>query len=1134
MHLRAPHTTIHSWRRGRLPLLATTALVATSALVTALAAPVALGATPSSGTGPASASAIPTSPRTTAAWPAAQPSGQPAPTAAPTTQVVTLVTGDQVRITHRDDGRTTASLLPGSPSEGRPVHTVTTPDGIYVEPKMPVSERVRLDTSVFNITRLAQLSEGGAGVPLVVTFAKGTQAHDLPGITVAAATATSLPSGQTRVAASYSPDSAGLTLKSAQLTGVVSVALPPQRVAPPGKKYVLHTLTVRVLDDKGKPARFAEAWVQNVDNGGLSLAPILVLRGEGKVSVPEGHYSVIAGGFSNWLVVAPEFTVAADRTVSLDARDATSRPSSTMAGTKPLEAEVTLVRTSQRRGSFSWSFGSSRFNVVLTPVVRDVTHGSLNSLVSATLVPDDARTGYDDIQRKLIFTKDARSGVPRRFTVRHHKSDFAVVRHRNFSNGPARNGFSFTFAFSPLEHFAFVFGMSTALPSRQTLWLQGSDDLVWLQGVEAYFAFRPFSFGEMDAPVRSYDAGTTQTLPYFRGPVGPGLERGSTATGRGCGLCRSGNKLTGTLPLWSSAGTGMLGFTYPATDKAAVWSLSSRGGTVQSGRYFVTPDVTLPAGSRRYTLNATVAPKFSGWRLSTRVTDSWKFTSERETAAVPLLMPRYVPTDNLRGYLRPGRTSFRLGFDHLGSAQTRVTKAKVRLSVDSGTTWDKARLTRTGGTSFRVAYANPAPKPSQAHVSLQVSAKDAKGRSVRETALDVYRLTKPSSGPKARPASASTRSSGTDGATPSEHPRLNRHGNACAITTERIYRCFSTVQASGDEAVTKSGDPTGWTAIDLRDAYGLDDLTGADQTVAVTVAYDYPSAESDLATYRRTFGLPACRSKTGCFTKINQKGETANYPFRDQGWALEAALDLQMISAACPTCKLILAEANQPTDRALGKTIDSAVAAGADVTNHSYGIQEYNGITRANPHYSADGSTSVAASGDFGYQPATFPASSPDVVSVGGTVLRHASNHRGWKERAWRYGGSGCSAYFDKPAFQRDPACPMRTFADLSAVSLGLAVYDSFVPKRFRGWLEVGGTSASSPFVAGLVAAAGAGGLEPGALYDEPRAYHDVARGGNGAFQTCRTSYLCNAKPGYDAPTGWGTPRALRPFTTHR
>ena len=107
-----------------------------------------------------------------------------------------------------------------------------------------------------------------------------------------------------------------------------------------------------------------------------------------------------------------------------------------------------------------------------------------------------------------------------------------------------------------------------------------------------------------------------------------------------------------------------------------------------------------------------------------------------------------------------------------------------------------------------------------------------------------------------------------------------------------------------------SGELGGYSPADLHSAYNLSDAGGSGVLVAITIAYDYPKAESDLAKYRETYGLPPCTGTSGCFEKVNQEGKTEDYPEPSSEWSAEAALDLDMVSAMCPECKLLLVEAN--------------------------------------------------------------------------------------------------------------------------------------------------------------------------------------------------------------------------------
>jgi subtilase family serine protease len=258
---------------------------------------------------------------------------------------------------------------------------------------------------------------------------------------------------------------------------------------------------------------------------------------------------------------------------------------------------------------------------------------------------------------------------------------------------------------------------------------------------------------------------------------------------------------------------------------------------------------------------------------------------------------------------------------------------------------------------------------------------------------------------------------------------------------------------------------------------------------------------------------------------VNQRGGSTP-PHPNAGWGVEIALDVQAVSAACPNCHILLVEADSPSFNNIGKSVNTAVRLGADVVSNSYGGEEFNGVVNLGAtYYTHPGVAQVAASGDFGFGPAQFPASWSTVIGAGGTRLTKSKGV--WHETAWWGAGSGCSAWIDKPRWQHDTHCPMRTVADLSAVAdpdTGFAVYDTFGLGSHNGWIQVGGTSLSAPLIAGMIGLAGnAEQLDSGAyIYAHRSGLADVVGGSNGY---CGGDYLCKAKTGYDAPTGWGSPR---------
>lgn len=345
-------------------------------------------------------------------------------------------------------------------------------------------------------------------------------------------------------------------------------------------------------------------------------------------------------------------------------------------------------------------------------------------------------------------------------------------------------------------------------------------------------------------------------------------------------------------------------------------------------------------------------------------------------------------------------------------------------------------------------------------------------------------------------------------------------------------RCHAIVVVDARGRPDVSGGPQGYGPSDLWSAYGLAAAAagaGAGQTIALVDAYDYANAESDLAVYRSTYGLAPCTTANGCFRKVNQSGVAGSFPRPSTGWSQEAALDLDMASAICPSCKLLLVEATSNSFTDLAASVDTAARLGAHAISNSYGASEFSGETSVEPHYNHPGVAVTVSSGDGGYG-VEFPASSRYVTAVGGTTLKRAATQpRGWSETAWLGAGSGCSTYIAKPSWQVDPGCARRTVADVAAVAdpnTGVSVY--WTEKRRGGWLVFGGTSVSSPIIAAAYALAGnAASVGPSYPYANAASLFDVTGGSNG---TCGGSYLCTAGTGYDGPTGLGTPNGTGAF----
>lgn len=347
------------------------------------------------------------------------------------------------------------------------------------------------------------------------------------------------------------------------------------------------------------------------------------------------------------------------------------------------------------------------------------------------------------------------------------------------------------------------------------------------------------------------------------------------------------------------------------------------------------------------------------------------------------------------------------------------------------------------------------------------------------------------------------------------------------------YHCFAHVYATTTGHAQAFAVPIGFGATELQAAYNIPQTVPGTPTVAIVTAYGYPQLEADLAAYRTQYGLPACSVANGCLKIVNQTGGTTPLPAPppvNDDWTLETALDIDMASAACPKCKLLVVQANDNLGNGLEVGQNTAAALGATVISDSWGGPEQPGQSLAGleaTYFNHPGVATFAAAGDAGYNDGgkgpDYPGTSAHVVAVGGTTLVRDQNSRGFSETAWGKGGSACSLSIPKPAYQTTTGCNFKATADVAAVGnpqTGVAVYNA----HNGGWQVIGGTSAAAPFIAGLFAAAGIGNQVSGEFIKANAAkLFDVTSGTNG---TCPSPILCTAGVGWDGPTGYGTPNA--------
>ena len=349
----------------------------------------------------------------------------------------------------------------------------------------------------------------------------------------------------------------------------------------------------------------------------------------------------------------------------------------------------------------------------------------------------------------------------------------------------------------------------------------------------------------------------------------------------------------------------------------------------------------------------------------------------------------------------------------------------------------------------------------------------------------------------------------------------------------------------------------GYTPAQIRHAYGFDQISGngQGQTIAIVDAYNAPTIVNDLAVFDQQFGLNAPPS----FSVMNQAGGSS-LPSTDTGWAGEISLDVEWAHAIAPMANIVLVEANSASIQDLIAAVKTARSiSGVSTVSMSWGgseFESFNGAEFSNQtlldkYFTTPGGhqgvTFIAAAGDTGvYQGAQWPATSPNVLSVGGTSLYTSDQAGSYNtEFSWSGTSGGFSLYENQPAYQSVAAAGagVRVSPDVAYdadPNTGFAVYDSTADQGFSGWQEVGGTSAGAPQWAGLIAianqaraAAGKGTLD-GATGTLPTLYSLYSAPGTAGYSNY-TSYFNDvigsgrfrggATPGYDIFTGLGTPK---------
>jgi hypothetical protein len=890
-------------------------------------------------------------------------------------------------------------------------------------------------------------------------------------------------------------------------------------------RYAMSLLHVTATDHEGAKAA-AEVVVVNTDDPARATWDGVMSAGDSRIEVPAGHYSVAVGIFDSDakgdvteadLLSATDVTVtSAGTTVALDGRSA--RP---LTFTTPRPSTFGAAAVAWNRGTATNLATLSIGAVAGTPLYVGSAAAPAHGVLDYDVVGRQTGPGYAyvvDVPRTDHIPADQTYAVP--------ASSLATVDSSYPTDQPGQD-------IGVYDGWQ-VAGGGPSLPDLPELTVHApTSDRRYVS------AGAPLRYDGLLLPNNSLDgelerrivltAGEHLTLPWRGGLIVP-----APATYDGpCFLCRQGNTLHG-IDAMDTDSAGDIG----------QWSdgpttLTEDGTTIYSGTTMgVLFDKTLPAAKHHYVYSIDTTHDTSTTELSTHSQISWGYDSAQVTASTvpaswnctpcapePILYASTSLTEDGHDSVEPGPANVTVSFQHQAYApDPAVTSASVSVSYDDGATWLPTTVTSPDAHHAVGTWTVPADaKPG--YLAVRLHAMDAAGSTVDETVHHAALV----NAPGGIAGSSSGGSTSGDSA-------------VCPAAAAGHVRCLAVVAsrsaAPAGAVASRSAAPAGLARADLLSAYKLPDTGGAGRTVAIVDAHDDPTAEADLAVYRATYGLPACTTANGCFTKLNEHGRTSPLPPYDPSddWSIEVSLDLDMVSAVCPLCHITLVESDDTDTASMGTAERAATGSGAVAVSNSWGGDESSADIAFDSAFSHAGVAVTASSGDNGFEQASWPASLSTVVAVGGTTLKKAvavdgttlkkaGNARGWTETAWSGSGSGCSAYTAKPDWQHDAHCPMRTAADVAAVAdpkTGLAVYVQ------GSWGVVGGTSASSPIVVAMIALAGNSASMGTAryVYQHAGALFDVTSGSNANWD-CGGDYLCTAGKGYDGPTGLGTPDGL-------
>ena len=515
--------------------------------------------------------------------------------------------------------------------------------------------------------------------------------------------------------------------------------------------YPMRTARIKVTDPQGKPAQAASLSVINTDDSRKYVGFPITADGEARISVPDGHYALMAyygavddqgAPTGEWLSFG-QFTVSGKAmTTSVDLRQADHELSvDTPKPAQPQAIDLAWVRGSSEQYSLESSIGTVGGHPIYlsgSPSGVGVQHFYAHETATSP------KSATDPYLYDVTFPSDKAVGTNQHYQVT--DDSLATVREKYYAD-TSRTGDSVWFGAPSWEAISFRSPLPLPQPSRRTEYLTGSTDLTYSQEIDAWSTEDGDFGGTYDTGLYTLPAGQERTVDWLRGPLAPTIPA-DTGTGPYlCGACRMDDTLSiGLTPVGDSTAdhAGYLDVPGDGTVSTSRFQLFSGGTQLVDKKDVTGADVKVPAARRNYRISYDQTRTAPWTTQSTSSHSEWTFSSAHSgkttvpgrwgcgesggtthCSPVSLLLPRYKLAEGLDGRIPVGDSSLTLTVDHsAGSPQVPVEGATVSVSYDDGKTWTTARVSDLGSGTFRADWTNPAETAGH-DVALKVTATDS-------------------------------------------------------------------------------------------------------------------------------------------------------------------------------------------------------------------------------------------------------------------------------------------------------------------------------------------------------------------------------------------------------------------------